>query len=83
MTRLITDAEDWRYTLPSREYISRQFVWEPDDGMSGRRARLTVYEDDGAGGWEGVMGATFNAETIAELGDYFTRLAAHLEGKEH
>lgn len=75
--RLILDAEEWRHSLVD----GRRFAFEPVDGPYGPRVRMTVYEEDGAGGWEAVMGADFSPNAIAECGDYFMQVAAHLEGK--
>lgn len=73
------DAEDWRYALLDGD---RQYVFGPHLGAFGPRAQVTVYEDDGTGGWEAVMGNDFSPSVIAEFGDYCVRLAKYLEGKE-
>lgn len=60
---------------------NRQFVWEPDVSMFGSRARMTVYEDDGTGGWKNVMSPTFSTVDVDGLIDYLIGLRAHLKGQ--
>lgn len=79
MSRLITaaHADEWRHQLADG---GRRYVFEPETGLFGPRARLTVYEENGSGGWEPVIGATFSASVIEEFGDYLRRLADYLKG---
>ena len=69
---------EWRLSLHDG---FREFAFEPEFSVFGRRAVLKVFEDDGNGGWEHVMGASFSADVIDEFGDYCKRLAAYLKGE--
>lgn len=77
--RLITaaQAEEWRYDLPGD---GRTYRYEPITGLFAPRARMTVLEEDGAGGWQPVIGDTYSATAIEEFGDYLRRLADYLKG---
>ncbi len=79
MNRLITgaQADEWRYQLADG---GRRYVIEPETGLFGPRGRITVYEENGTGGWEPVAGNTFSASVIEECGDYLRRLADYLKG---
>ena len=80
MSRLTeTSIEDWRYQLADG---GRRYVFEPEIGLFGPRGRLTVFEEDGAGGWQPVIGSSFSATAIEEFGDYLRRLADYLKGKK-
>jgi hypothetical protein len=74
----LTATDEWRFHLNDRD---RWFVFEPELGMFGKRARLTVFEGETSDNCEPVIGATFSAHDFDEFADRCTRLAKHLRGE--